>query len=179
MPADFTPLVVRIREIAAGGGSGRVVSTASRPRAYAAGAAQEAARSIVSPGIEVILDDRVPVARQPSETARAKFIDLGITIRIEWPVPFELLDSARDLMRAAAASYEEELRWALQWPGNLRAIATATTRADGVVLPIGTLTYVRGASLDRYLGAKIEREDFPARRFSILSRFRCFVDAPQ
>lgn len=165
MAFDYLPLVTRVREVAAGAGSVRVVATESRPRAYDAGAAQEAARAIVGPGIEVIIDDRAHPARSLSERSTIKFIDLGISIRIEWPVPHELLDTARDEMRASAWSYEEELRRALQHQGNL----TATSA--------GALTYVRSGCFDRYAGAKLEREDFPARRYSLISRYRCFLDA--
>lgn len=179
VPADFAPLVTRIYEVAAGLGATRVVTTANRPRAYDAGPAQEAARSIVGPGVEVIFENDVQAARSVSEKSRVKFIDLGLVIRIEWPVPFELLDMQRALMKAACWSFKEELRAALQWSGNVAAIDTETTRPDGVVLPAGTPTYVRGGCLDRYGGTTLEREDFPKRRYSIRSRFRCFVDAPQ
>lgn len=180
MPADFAPLAIRIYEIAAGAGATRIVTTESRPRAYEADPAQEAARAVKGgPGIEVIFENDVHAARSVSEKSRVKFIDLGLAIRIEWPAPFELLDMRRALMKAACWSFKEELRAALQCPGNVATIDTETTRPDGVVLPAGTLTYVRGGCLDRYGGTTLEREDFPKRRYSIRSRFRCFVDAPQ
>jgi hypothetical protein len=166
--ADFAPLITRIHEVAAGAGSTRVVTTSNRPRAYEADPAQEAARAVKGgPGIEVIILDDVHAARSVSEKSRVKFIDLGLVIRIEWPVPQELLDSQRSLMRAACWSFKEELRAALQWSGNLQATTA------------GAATYVRGGCLDRYGGTTLEREDFPKRRYSIRSRFRCFVDAPQ
>ena len=168
VPFDFAPLVTRIREVAQGAGSVRVVSTDARMRAYPSDAAQEAARALQGPGIEVVFDDRVHPQKSLAEISRVKMIDLGLSVRIEWPVAsHELEDTQRDAIRAAAWSFEEELRAALQWPGNLRATTA------------GALTYVRGACLDRHVGTRLEREDWRARRYSILTRYRCFVDAPQ
>ena len=165
--ADYAPVLAAIREVAQGAGSVRTVDTQVHLRAYAAEGPQEAARAIVKPGISVSLDERVHPQKSWSEIASIKSVDIGIAVRIEWPVPFELNDQGREDMRAAAWGFEDELRSALQRPGNLRATSA------------GTATRIRGACLDRYAGAKVEREDFPKRRFSILSRYRCFIDAPQ
>lgn len=167
MSADYAPVLAAIREVAQGAGSVRTVATDVHLRAYAAEPAQEAARALVKPGISVTLDERVHPQKSWSELASLKSIDIGVSVRIEWPVPFELNDQAREDMRAAAWNFEDELRSALQRPGNLR-----TTSA-------GTATRIRGAHLDRYVGAKVEREDFPKRRFSIVSKYRCFIDATQ
>jgi len=165
--ADYAPVLAAIREVAQGAGSVRVVETPVRGRAYAAEPAQEAARAIVGPGIEVTLDERAHPQKSWSELASIKAIDIGINVRIEWPVPFELNDQAREYMRAAAWNFEDELRSALMRRGNLRETSA------------GIATRIRGACLDRYVGAKVEREDFPKRRFSIISRYRCFIDATQ
>lgn len=167
MSADFAPVLAAIREVAQGAGEVRVVTTAVRGKAYAAGEAQEVTRAIKRPGIEVMLDERVHPQKSWSELASLKSIDIGINVRIEWPVPFELNDQGREDMRAAAWNFEDELRSALMRRGNLRETSA------------GTATRIRGACLDRYVGAKVEREDLPKRRFSIISRYRCFIDALQ
>lgn len=167
MSADYAPVLAAIREVAQGAGSVRVVTTPVHLRAYAAEASQEAARALVKPGISLSVDERAHPQKSWSELATLKAIDIGINVRIEWPVPFELDDTAREAMKVAAWNFEDELRSALQWPGNLR-----TTSA-------GVATRIRGACLDRYVSGKVEREDFPKRRFSIISRYRCFIDATQ
>lgn len=167
MPADYAPVLAAIREVAQGAGAVRTVATDVHLRAYAAEGPQEAARALVKPGISVSLDERVHPAKSWSELASIKAVDIGITVRIEWPVPFELDDQAREDMRAAAWGFEDELRSALQRPGNLRTTSALVA------------TRIRGACLDRYVGAKVEREDFPRRRFSIISKYRCFIDAAQ
>ena len=167
MSADYAPVLAAIREVAQGAGSVRTVATEAHLRAYAAEGPQEAARAIVKPGISITLDERVHPQKSWSELASLKSIDIGVSVRIEWPVPFELNDQAREDMRAAAWNFEDELRSALMRRGNLRTTST------------GTATRIRGACLDRYVGAKVEREDLPKRRFSIISRYRCFIDALQ
>ena len=165
MPADFAPVLLAIEEVCLGAGAIRIVTTASRPRAYTADPTQEAVRALEKPGFEVSIEDRVHPKMAWSQISTLSAADIGILIRIEYPVPFELQDADRRLCRASAWTFEEQLRRALMAPGNLtRTLALAATG-------------IRGGCLDRYTGAKLEREDFSKRRLSILTRFRCFVDA--
>ena len=167
MAADFAPLLAAVREVAQGAGAHRVVTDVPRLGAYPAAASQEAMRSVAGPRVEVWVSEVLPAKTQFFEMAPVKALDVEITLRFEvTTLSHELDDEQREALRARMWTLVDSARAALQRPGNV------TTTSAGVA------THIRSGCIRVYSGARLEREDWPKKRLSILARFRADFDPP-
>jgi hypothetical protein len=167
--ADFTPMLTAIRECLLGTiGSTRAVDAGDlREGAYPSTVEHEAARSVTGPRFEVSVLEMRPSSESPWEHSPTRLIAVEIQVRTEWSTEFELQDEERSALRASALSQLEECRAALMRAGNL----TATSEP----LPTGIVS----GCLHRCLGHRLEREDWPRRRLSYLSRYATIVQIAQ
>lgn len=167
--ADFLPAITAIRECLLGTvGSTRVVTVGDLAEgAYPSTTEHEAARSIVKPHFEVSITKLGDAPESPWEHMPQRIRDLEIQIRTEFATEQELIDAERAATRATALGLLEECRAALMRSPNLAA--TAASAATGIV---------SGAFL-RCLGHTLEREDWPRRRLSYLSRYTAKIAITQ
>ena len=167
--ADLGPALTAIREVLLGTiGSVRVVTAGDLDEgAYPATTEHEAARAITGPNFEVSILSLTPSKETPWENSPIRLFDLEVQVRSEWATSHELIDSARASLRAEAFSLMEEARAALMRPGNLTTTSAAV--ATGLV----------SGCMHRSGGHRIEREDWPRRRFSILSRYNAVIQFSQ
>ena len=165
MAADFAPMLLAIEEVALGAGTVRVVTSPPRLGAYPASPAQEAMRSVAGPRVEAFISEKLGAKAAFYEMASIKALDVEVTLRMEWTVMAHELDAVqRRTLRAEAWTLEDAIRAALQRPGNLAMTS--------LLVP----TRIRSGCLRVYSGARLEREDWPRKRFSIIARYRADFD---
>jgi hypothetical protein len=163
--ADFLPALNAIRQCLLGTvGSLRVVTAGDLAEgAYPSTTEHEAARAVTGPNFEVSITKLTPSAASPWEHMPTRIMDVEIQVRTEWTTGQELIDSERAATRADALILLEECRAALMRSPNLAS--DATPAATGIV----------SGALMRCLGHTLEREDWPRRRLSYLSRYAAAI----
>lgn len=167
--ADFGPAIEAIRQVCLGTvGSVRSVGASDLVEgAYPSTPEHEAARAVLGPSFEVSILSCSPSKESPWEHSPYRLLDLDVQIRTEWTTAHQLIDSERSTTRSEALAQLEEVRAALMRSGNLTSNLAA--EATGLV----------SGCLHRCAGHRLEREDWPGRRFSYLSRFSTVIRISQ
>jgi hypothetical protein len=163
--ADLLPALNAIRQCLLGTvGSVRSVTVGDLAEgAYPSTTEHEAARAVTGPNFEVSITKLTPSAASPWEHMPTRIMDVEIQVRTEWTTGQELIDAERASARADALNLLEECRAALMRSPNLAN--DATPAATGIV----------SGALMRCLGHTLEREDWPRRRLSYLSRYTAAI----
>jgi hypothetical protein len=160
--SSYLPAITAIRECCLGAiGSVRTVAPGTvAAGAYPSTVEHEAARALALPRFEVTIE-RVSGSPDSPWTNSPQILEaVTVKIRSEWSTPHELLHEERDALRAEALDMLKDTKAALMRSPNI--LTTSAAAPTGIV----------SGCMHRFVDHAIEREDWPRRRFSYVSRYQ-------
>ena len=167
--ADYGPALTAIRECLLGTvGSVRVVTPGDITEgAYPSTTEHEAARAVTGPHFEVSITKIGDAQESPWEHSPQRIRDIEVLVRTEMRTEMELIDDERAATRTAMLNLLEDCRSALMRSPNVAVTSAAVS--TGIV----------SGAMMRCLGHALEREDWPRRRISYLSRYAAKITITQ
>lgn len=170
MAADFAAILLAVEELCVGTiGAVRVVSAGALALGAYETQTEEAAAAgaLVNSRVEVEYTGHGRTGASGPVNASIAILKVDLEIRFLFSTEFELQEAERRGTRAQCASLIDDVRGALQWPGNLAATSG------------GAVTGLVTKCLHTLDAVKVDKKDFPGRLYAAKFGAHGLVQAAQ